>query len=100
MSEITLLGSINTDILKSKFGKLQTAEIIVTNERLAHIQERHPQDYQLFWEYGKISVEKPDYIINDEKHEGTVFMVKQLPDTNLNVVVRVALDMDKEGLKN
>ena len=27
-------------------------------------------------------------------------MVKRLPDTNLNVVVRVVLDTDKEGLKN
>ncbi|HJA65076.1 MAG TPA: hypothetical protein H9955_02065 [Candidatus Mediterraneibacter cottocaccae] len=27
-------------------------------------------------------------------------MVRKLPDTNLNVVVRVALDTDEEGLKN
>ena len=31
---------------------------------------------------------------------GTVFMVKRLADTNINVVVRVALRRDKEGLKN
>ena len=27
-------------------------------------------------------------------------MVKKLPDTNLNVVSRLALDTDKSGLKN
>ena len=27
-------------------------------------------------------------------------MIKKLPDTNLNVVVRVVLETDEEGLKN
>ena len=35
-----------------------------------------------------------------KKHEGTVFMVKRLPDTNLNVVVRVVLETDDSKLKN
>lgn len=30
----------------------------------------------------------------------SVFMVKKLPETNLNVVVRVVLENDKKGLKN
>lgn len=50
--------------------------------------------------YGTNSIQNPDYVIKDIKHTGTVFMVKRLPDTNLNVVVRVVLDTDKEGLKN
>ena len=39
-------------------------------------------------------------IIKDIKHEGTVFMIKRLPDTNLNVVVRVVLETDDSKLKN
>ena len=100
VAEIRGLGIINTALLEREFGKIQTDKIIVTNERLSHIQERHPQDYELFERYGQNSVENPDYIIRDMKHKGTVFMVKKLPDTNLNVVVRVALETDKEGLQN
>ncbi len=97
MSEIRSLGEININLLEYEFGRIQTKEIIVTNERLKHIQERHPQDYELFEKYGEDSVQDPDYIVKDMKHKGTVFMVKKLPGTNLNVVVRVVLDTDKEG---
>lgn len=100
VAEIRNIGKINIKILEKEFGKIQTDEIIVTNERIAHIQERHPQDYELFMKYGTNSIQNPDYVIKDLKHAGTVFMVKRLPDTNLNVVVRVVLDTDKEGLKN
>jgi hypothetical protein len=100
MTEIRSLGKIDIKILEKEYGKIQTDEIIVTNERINHIKGRHPEDFELFHKYGIESVEHPDVIIKDEKHEGTVFMVKRIPDTNLNVVVRVALETDEEGLKN
>ena len=61
---------------------------------------RHPEDYELFIKYGAETVRDPDIIIKDGKNEGTVFMIRKLPNTNLNVVVRVALETDEEGLKN
>lgn len=33
MVEIRSLGNINTSILEKEFGKLQTSEIVVTNEK-------------------------------------------------------------------
>lgn len=100
MIEIYTLGKINIKILEKEYGKIQTNEIIVTNERLNHIKERHPEDYSLFEEYGVQSVTSPDLVIKDIKHIGTVFMVKKLPDTNLNVIVRVVLETDDSRLKN
>lgn len=100
MAEIQHLGKINIEVLEKEFGKIQTDEIIVTNERIAHIKERHPEDFLLFERYGKESVISPDIIIKDMKHESTVFMVKKLPETNLNVVVRVVLETDDSKLKN
>ncbi len=100
MAEIISLGKINIEVLKSEFGILQTDEIIVTDERIDHIKNRHPEDYSLFTIYGASSVSDPDFVIKDEKNRGTVFMVKKLPDTNLNVVVRVVLESDDMKLKN
>lgn len=100
VTEIRNLGKINTEILQKEFGKIRTDEIIVTNERIDHIKERHPEDYDLFEEYGKECVSSPDLIVKDIKHQGTVFMVKKLPETNLNVVVRVVLETDDGKLKN
>lgn len=47
-----------------------------------HIKERHPEDFELFNKYGTESVRHPDMIIKDEKHTGTIFMIKKLPGTN------------------
>ena len=100
MPLIRQLGNLNRSILEEEFGKIQTDEIIVTGERLEHIKERHPEDFYLFKEYCADIVKNPDYVIKDVKHEGTVFMVKKLPDINLNVIVRIALSTDRKGLKN
>lgn len=100
MADMQSLGKIDIQILEKEYGKIQTDEIIVTNERIEHIKYRHPEDYDLFQKYGHESVEDPDLIIKDMKHCGTVFMVKKLPETNLNVVVRVVLETDNGGLKN
>ncbi|WP_334160362.1 PBECR2 nuclease fold domain-containing protein [Muricomes intestini] len=94
------LGKIDMNLLEKEFGKMQTDEIIVTGERLEHIKDRHQEDYELFQKHGNEGVQNPDYIVRDEKHEGTVFMVKKLEDTNLNMIVRLALATDTEGYKN
>lgn len=100
VAAIRSLGKIKENIITKEFGQIQTDEIIVTEERKEHIKERHPEDFELFEKYGGKTVSDPDYIIRDGKHEGTVFMVMKLPNTNLNVVVRVALESDRSGLKN
>lgn len=94
------LGHINTSLLEKTFGEIPTSEIIVTDERLAHIKERHLIDFKLFEKYAAECVENPDYIIEDIKNSDTVFMIKKLPDTNLNVVSKLALDTKMNGFKN
>ena len=87
--ELTVLGNLDPSPLISTFGHLQTTEVVVTDERIAHIKERHPEDYLLFEQYGRESILSPDILIQDIKNVGTVFAVKKLPDTNLNVVLRL-----------
>lgn len=98
--ELTVLGNLDPSPLISTFGHLQTAEVVVTDERIAHIKERHPEDYLLFEQYGRESILSPDILIQDIKNVGTVFAVKKLPDTNLNVVLRLVLDTDNPDFKN
>ena len=94
------LGRIDIDLLIAEYGNLQTDEVIITDERREHIKTYHPDDLGYFEKYGSEAISSPDYIIKDVKNVGTVFMVKRLPDDNLNIIVRLALDTDKNGLKN
>ena len=98
--ELTVLGNLDPSPLISTFGHLQTTEVVVTDERIAHIKERHPEDYLLFEQYGRESILSPDILIQDIKNVRTVFAVKKLPDTNLNVVLRLVLDTDNPDFKN
>ena len=70
-----LFGEIESALLQGYFGELRTKEVVVTEERLEHIRERHPQDVELFILYGKETVVKPDILLVDEKHTGTVFAI-------------------------
>ena len=100
MAELKVLGEIDERALRVEFGVLQSAEVIVTEERIRHIQERHPRDVELFELYGQVTIAEPDIIVKDMKNEGTVFMIKHLPECNINVVVRLALETEEKELKN
>ena len=100
MGRILRLGKIKSFLLEAEYGKLVTDEIIITDERIRHIKERHPEDFELFKKYGRDCVEEPDYIIKDLKHMGTVFMIKEVEECNLNVIVRIVLEKDNKQLKN
>lgn len=98
--ELSIFAKLNIRWLVKSFDGLRTEEVVVTEERLEHIRLRHPEDYELFQRYGKQAIENPDIIAKDEKHENTVFVIRHLPETNLNVVVRLALDTDEPNYKN
>ena len=100
MAEIIYLGKLNTQSLENEFGKLRTNDIIISDERIEHIKLRHPQDYNLFEIYGTSTVLNPDLIIKNEKNKNTIFMVKKLVNTNLNVIVKLIVDTDEKDYKN
>ena len=94
------LGVLDISLLEGEFGKIVTDEIIITQERIEHIKNHHPEDCNIFVQYAKEAVQKPDIIIKDSKNKGTAFMIKRLNNTNLNVVVRVVLQTDNSEYKN
>lgn len=94
------MGKIKRKLLENEFEKIQTEETIVTEERLKHIMEHHPNDFDLFIKYGKEILQNPDLVLKDVKNEGTIFMIRRLKDTNLNMVVRVVLETDNPERKN
>ncbi len=98
-----VLGTFSSDMMKlleKEIGPLQTDEIIVMEERLRHIKERHPQDYDLFGTFGKDCIFSPDLILAEDDRPGSVLMIKRAEDRNLNVVMRLALTTDTAGYKN
>lgn len=77
-ADYTILGEIDAGLLGGEFGELKTRIVIVTNERIEHIEQTHPLDLEYFYNYAKAVVKKPDIIIKDLKRENTVFLIKNL----------------------
>ena len=93
-------GNLKPDIFENEFGKLQNYEVVLTEACENHIKEHHPEDYKLLFEYGKSIINHPDIILCDNKNVGTVLLIKRLTDTNLNLIIRLALETDLAGRKN
>ena len=100
MIKIYKLGRLNPKFFEREFGNLQTDEIIITKERIQHIINHHPQDYPLLQTYGKYTISDPDFIIKDIHHTGTIFMIKKIENSNLNIIIRLVLETDNPQLKN
>lgn len=92
------MGSVDRAMLERRFGKLKTDETILTVNRVEHIQERHPDVYPYFEEYGSEIVRIPDVIVADPKNEKTVLMLGKKDDMWLNLAVRLATEDDEERI--
>ena len=94
------IGKIDLSIIENSFGKLPTNEVVLTDERMQHIKEKHADDFLLLEEYGRDILENPDIILNDEKRENTIFVIKHIIETNMNIIVKLAIPEDDKHPKN
>lgn len=99
-SKYQYIGKLNTEFLEVEFGKLATDELILTDERDEHIKERHDQDYKLFHQCVYDVVKMPDTVLKDSKNQNTVFYIKYIEETHLNIVIRLSLEVDGADRKN
>lgn len=90
----------NIEFLESEFGILATDELILTDERDAHIKQRHDQDYILFCQCVHEVIRMPDMILKDSKNPKSVFYIKYIEEAYLCIVVRLSLEVEGTNRKN
>ena len=101
--EVHTVGKIDRDIYKCITDDIVTDEVIITDERIAHIESRHPGDYQRYQKYVADMVLDPDYIIKDDR-SFTAMVLKEFEDTDRSKHFRLALRLltsaDDQDFKN
>lgn len=97
--KVHTVGKINRDIYKCITDDIATDEVIITDERMEHIRERHPLDYKMVIESMADAIRNPDYILNDER-ANTGLVIKSLHESNIQVVLRIHTSKDEAGYKN
>ncbi len=99
--EVHTIGKIDRDIYKCVTKDIVTDEVIITDERIAHIQERHPNDYERYYKCLKEIVEHPQYIVETNKPY-TALILKEFVDgeEKFKTVMRLTTSHDNPEFKN
>lgn len=95
------IGKIDREIYQCVTKDMVTDEVIITEEQIAHIMERHPEDYLKCREYFVVALERPDYII-EANRPNTAIVLKEIVDgeRRLKLVLRLCTSSEPEGYKN
>lgn len=101
VADVHIIGRIDRYIYKCVSEDIRTDEVIITDNQIQHIKERHPNDYERFSEYFSEIVEVPDYIIESPK-PNTALVLKEIvkADEVFKTVVRLATSGDNPAYKN
>nr|DAR23501.1 MAG TPA: minor capsid protein [Caudoviricetes sp.] len=95
------IARIDKDIYSCVTNDIVTDEVILTEERIAHIKEHHPNDYERYGRFIKQMLEEPDYII-DSKSPNTAFVLKAFKEDakQFRLILRLHTSTDETGYKN
>lgn len=94
-------GYIDIEKYRCISHDITTDEVIITKERIAHIMERHPGDYERYIGYLSEILADPDYILEANK-PNTGIILKEIEDggVRFQVILRVKVENDPAGNKN
>lgn len=99
--EVHTVGRIDREIYRCITEDIVTDEVIITDERIEHIKERHPNDYERFFVYMSRIIIVPDYIIESNK-DNTAIVLKEIEELGekFELVLKIKSQNDPESYKN
>ena len=98
---MNFVGKIDREIYKCVMEDIVTDEVVITDERIAHIKERHPNDYERYCSYIPNIIAEPDYIVKANK-PNTGVLLKEIQENNerFKLVLRLKIEKDPKDYKN
>ena len=96
-----LVGKIDIEIYNCITKDITTDEVIITDERIQHIKEHHPNNYEQYYSYMRSIIENPEYII-EANNPNTALILKSLSNGNetFKTVLRLITSSDNSKFKN
>ena len=95
------VGYIDIEKYRCITDDITTDEVIITDERIQHIMERHPGDYERFIGYISDILADPDYILEANK-ANTGVILKEIQDGSekFKLILRVKVENDPADYRN
>lgn len=100
--QVQYIGKLDKERLGEYKDRIVTDDVILTEERIRHIQEHHPGDYEKYNTYISDIIDNPDYIVDDNKNLDTVLYMKTLKadGKHLQIVVRLNTNKKEKDKQN
>ncbi len=100
-SGVYYVGKLNKYIYNCIIHDAITDDVIITDERILHIKERHPGDYERFIEFLPVIIDDPDYIVSAGK-PNTAVLLKEIEENGekFKVILRLRVETDPDNYKN
>ena len=98
---LLFMGKLDFDIYGCISNEFISEDVIITQERISHIKERHPEAYNLLEKYGKVAIKDPDYILKSSKAD-TGVVLKQIEENSVKIqlVLRIATSRDENKMNS
>ena len=92
---------LNLEIYSCITTDFITDEVIITEEQLSHIREKHPEAYQDTLLYVKDVLDDPDYIFKDKKENSGIVVKKIINEEEHSLlVIKIITSKDNKDYKN
>ena len=90
------IGKLDRNTLGKYKDKIITNDVLISEERIEHIEKHHPELENNEILYISDIIKKPDYIFNDRKNESTILMVKEIVENKKSYRLVVKLNTNKK----
>ena len=90
-----IVGWLDREIYRCVTPDIRTDEVIITEERIEHIRQRHPNDYERYFTLFGEMIAKPDYILMSDR-ANTAFVLKEMiqEGERFQMIIRLAVSGD------
>ena len=99
--DIHFVGRIDINLYKAIVPDIATDIVIITDERVQHIRQRHPNDYEQHQRYMCELVETPDYILEANRPHSVV-LLKAFSEEGkqFKAILRLHMSTDDSNYQN
>ena len=94
------VGWLDAERYRAIADDIASGPVVITDERIAHIQFRHPGDWESFHSHIRDVIESPDFILRDNSPATAVCVLLFAPDDaekHLRLTLRLHTSEDLPG---
>lgn len=95
------IGKIDVEKYRVVSEHIRTDEVVITDERIQHIKDHHPNDFERYAQYLRDIIENPQYILEDKTPNTAVILKEYLRnEKRFRLILRLSMPSDPADYKN